>query len=149
MMKKKLFLSMLLLLVGVSMQAQSIASEQMDERFNDGTKFPRGWFGEGWKIKDGKAKAKATEDSGNSGFPGMGGGGMPSTNPSTNPSDNPSAGMPGMGGMFGGDRKRTYLLTPPVSVNDGEDMVFSARKTNGDDEGGFPGGGGMGFNFDL
>ena len=99
MMKKKLFLSMLLLLVGVGMQAQSIASEQMDERFNDGTKFPRGWFGEGWKIKDGKAKAKATEDSGNSGFPGMGGGGMPSTNPSTNPSDNPSAGMPGMPGV--------------------------------------------------
>ena len=69
--KKKLFLSMLLLLAGVSMQAQSIANEQMDERFNDGTKFPLGWFGEGWKIKDGKAKAKATEDSGNSGFPGM------------------------------------------------------------------------------
>lgn len=38
--KKKLFLSMLLLLAGVSMQAQSIANEQMDERFNDGTKFP-------------------------------------------------------------------------------------------------------------
>ena len=145
--KKKLFLSMLLLLAGVSMQAQSIANEQMDERFNDGTKFPLGWFGEGWKIKDGKAKAQATEDSG-SGFPGMGGGGTPSpsTNPSTNPSDNPSAGMPGMGSMFGGNRVRTYLLTPPVSVKEGEDMVFSARKTNGDDDGM---GGGMGFNFDL
>ena len=119
------------------MQAQSIAKEQMDERFNDGTKFPRGWFGEGWKVKDGKAKCKATEDS-NNGF--SGGGGF---NPSQ--SENPG-GMPGMGGMFGGDRKRTYLLTPPVSVNDGEDLVFSARKTNGDDEGM---GGGMGFNFDL
>ena len=136
---------MLLLFVGVSMQAQSIASKQMDERFNDGTKFPRGWFGEGWKVENGKAKAKATEDSGNSGFPGMGGGTgtQPSTNPSTTPSMN---GMPGMGSMFGGNRIRTYLLTPPVSVKEGEDMVFSARKTNGDDDGK---GGGMGFNFDL
>ena len=58
-MKKKVLFSMLLLFVGVSMQAQSIASEQMDERFNDGTKFPRGWFGEGWKVENGKAKAKA------------------------------------------------------------------------------------------
>lgn len=47
----------------VTEEAQSIASEQMDECFNDGTKFPRGWFGEGWKIENGKAKAKATEDS--------------------------------------------------------------------------------------
>ena len=148
-MKKKVLFSILLLFVGVSMQAQSIASKQMDERFNDGTKFPRGWFGEGWKVENGKAKAKATEDSGNSGFPGMGGGTgtQPSTNPSTNPSTTPSMnGMPGMGSMFGGNRIRTYLLTPPVSVKEGEDMVFSARKTNGDDDGK---GGGMGFNFDL
>lgn len=98
-MKKKVLFSMLLLFVVVSMQAQSIASEQMDERFNDVTKFPRGWFGEGWKVENGKAKAKATEDSGNSGFPGMGGGTgtQPSTNPSTTPSMN---GMPGMGSMF-------------------------------------------------
>ena len=34
-MTKKLLLSVLLLLVGVSMQAQSVATEQMDERFND------------------------------------------------------------------------------------------------------------------
>lgn len=31
---------MLLLLTGASMRAQSIAAEQMDERFNDGTKMP-------------------------------------------------------------------------------------------------------------
>ena len=73
-MRKKLLFSMLLLFVGVSMQAQSIAAEQMDERFNDGTKMPYGWFAEGWKVDDGKAKAKATEDSGNNGMPGMGGG---------------------------------------------------------------------------
>ena len=45
-----------------------------------------------------------------------------------------------------GDRYRTYLLTPPVAVKEGEDMVFSARKTSGDDNGM---GGGMGFSFDL
>ena len=127
---------MLLLFVGVSMQAQSIANEQMDERFNDGTKFPFGWFGEGWKIDDGKAKAKATKDSGNNGFPGMGGG------------ENPMGGngMPGMGGMFGGDRIRTYLLTPPVAVEDGQNMVFSIRKSSGDDS---AFGGSGGFSFDL
>ena len=54
-MKKKLLLSMLLLLAGMSMQAQSVATEQMDERFNDGTQMPFGWFGEGWSVDDGKA----------------------------------------------------------------------------------------------
>ena len=72
-MKKGLLLSMLILFIGVSMQAQSIAKEQMDEQFNEGPSFPLGWFGEGWTVKDGKAKCKATEDSENSGFPGGGG----------------------------------------------------------------------------
>ena len=127
---------MLLLLTGASMRAQSIAAEQMDERFNDGTKMPYGWFAEGWSVDDGKAKAKATEDSGNNGMPGMGTGGNPSENPSENPSQSP--GMPGMGSMFGGDRLRTYLLTPPVSVGNGEKLVFSVRKPNAE-----------GFSFDL
>ena len=39
-MKRTLLLSMLLLLTGVGMKAQSIAEKQMDERFNDGTKMP-------------------------------------------------------------------------------------------------------------
>ena len=123
---------MLLLFVGVNIQAQSISAEQMDERFNDGTKMPYGWFAEGWKVDDGKAKAKATTDSGNNGMPGMGTGGDPGE----------STGMPGMGGMFGGDRLRTYLLTPPVEVKNGENLVFSARKPKGDDNG-------MGFSFDM
>ena len=134
-MKKKLLFAMLLLLVGVGMRAQSIDNKQMDERFNDATKMPYGWFAEGWKIKDGKAKAKATKESENNGYPGSGG-----NDPST--SSNPMGGM----NMFGGNRIRTYLLTPPVAVKDGEDMVFSARKTNGDDDG-FGGSGG--FSFDL
>ena len=39
-MTKNLLLTMLLLFVGAGMHAQSIATEQMDERFNDGTKMP-------------------------------------------------------------------------------------------------------------
>ena len=143
-MKKGMFISMLLLFVGGSMRAQSVANEQMDERFNDGTKFPKGWFGEGWKIEGGKAKAKATEDSRNSGFPGMGGSPM-KDNPT---SDNPMGAL----NMFGGDRLRTYLLTPPVVVGDGENLVFSARKTGGSASGfggGGDSGGGAGFSFDL
>ena len=134
-MKKKLLFSMLLLLVGVNMQAQSVAKEQMDERFNDGTKMPYGWFAEGWKVDDGKAKAKATTNSGNNGFPGMGSGG--GGNPGT--SDNP---MGGMGNMFGGDRLRTYMLTPPVVAEGDDKLVFSVRKSSGDDNG-------MGFSFDM
>ena len=37
MMTKKLLFSMLLLFVGVNIQAQSVANKQMDEKFNDGT----------------------------------------------------------------------------------------------------------------
>ena len=51
---------MLLLLVGASMRAQSVSSEQMDERFNDGTKLPYGWFTEGWTVKDGVIQTKSS-----------------------------------------------------------------------------------------
>ena len=132
MMKIKLLLSLLLLMMGVNIQAQSISAEQMDERFNDGTKMPFGWFAEGWKVEDGKAKSKAVQESKNNGMPGMGTGGDPGE----------STGMPGMGGMFGGDRLRTYMLTPPVEVKNGENLVFSVSKPQGDDNG-------MGFSFDM
>ena len=133
MMKKKLLFSVLLLLVGVSMQTQSVAVEQMDERFNDGTKMPFGWFAEGWKVEDGKAKAQATDESSGFDFSQM---------MNMNPGENPG-GMPNMmSGMFGGPRWKTYLLTPPVVVKEGEELVFSASKPSGDD-------GGMGFSFDM
>lgn len=32
----------------------------MDERFNDGTKLPYGWFTEGWTVKDGVIQTKAS-----------------------------------------------------------------------------------------
>ena len=124
---------MLLLFVGVSMQAQSVATEQMDERFNDGTKMPYGWFAEGWKVDDGKAKAEATDESSGFDFSQM-----MKQNTSENPGGTPNM----MGGMFGGPRYRTYLLTPPVVVKAGEELVFSAQKPSGDE-------GGMGFSFDL
>ena len=126
--KKSLFLSMMLLLAAVCAQAQS--GNQMDERFNDGTEMPYGWFAEGWKVDDGKAKAKATVDKKNNG-PGQGGG-----------SEQGMGG--GMGNMFGGDRIRTYMLTPPVNVQKGETLAFSARKVGSDDSGQ-----GMGFSFDM
>lgn len=126
-MKRELLFVMLLLMLGVSMHAQS--SGQMDERFNDGTKMPYGWFGEGWKVDDGKAKAEATEDSGGFNF-GSGG------NQGTTPGENQGSGF----NMFGGPRYRTYLLTPPVDVENGEDLVISARKPSGDEGS---------FNFDM
>ena len=66
MMKTKLLFSVLLLFVGVSMQAQSISAEQMDERFNDGTKMPYGWFAEGWKVDSTGVAKKGSPDKGQS-----------------------------------------------------------------------------------
>ena len=50
-MKNKLLISVLLLFVGMGMKAQSITEEQMDERFNNGSKMPYGWFAEGWTAR--------------------------------------------------------------------------------------------------
>lgn len=109
MMKTKLLFSVLLLFVGVSMQAQSISAQQMDERFNDG-QMPYGWFAEGWEVKDGVAQ-KAS-----SGF-----------DMST---------MMGGGGSDG----IQYLMTPPLQVQAGEKLVFSARKAEGNGLGSMMGG---------
>lgn len=108
-MKTKLLFSVLLLFVGVSMQAQSISAQQMDERFNDG-QMPYGWFAEGWEVKDGVAQ-KAS-----SGF-----------DMST---------MMGGGGSDG----IQYLMTPPLQVQAGEKLVFSARKAEGNGLGSMMGG---------
>jgi hypothetical protein len=132
MMKKKLLFSALLLLAVVCMKGQTVATEQMDERFNNGTTMPYGWFAEGWEVDNGVVKANAVKDSGNNGMPGMG------NNPGGN---NPGGTNPGGGmNMFGGDRIKTYLLTPPVVVQNGENLVFTARKPKGDEGS---------FSFDL
>ncbi len=133
---------MLLLFAGMSMQAQSVASEQMDEQFSDGSALPYGWFGEGWKMAkvddDGVVQSEATENKGfDFGSMGMNPGQNPGQTPSTNPSTDPTQQGSGFGmdGMFGGPRYMTYLLTPPVNVKSGEDLVIRARKTQ--TEGGF------------
>ena len=116
-MKKHLLISMLFLFVGLSMQAQSVAAEQMDERFND-NKLPYGWFTEGWQVDS--TGVIRTEGS-SSGFDieemmgGEGGGFDPSS-------------------LFGGgDDNDNYLLTPPLMVKEGETLVFSAKKEKSDD----------------
>ena len=81
---------MLLLLVGAGVQAQSVATEKMDERFNDGTKLPYGWFTEGWTVKDGVIQTAAS-----SGFSFdleslMGGGSPEKTEPTEEPAGEPS-----------------------------------------------------------
>ena len=159
---------MLLLLAGVSVQAQSVSTEQMDERFNDGTKLPYGWFTEGWTVKDGVIRTEAS-----SGFNFdltelMGGGSKPEEtggedpeetgggqgnapkraegdNPEENGGEDPEENGDGKGNfdisellksLMGGDDKDNYLLTPPLVVKAGEQLVFKAKKEKSDNAGG-------------
>ena len=100
------------------MQAQSVAEGQMDERFNDGTKLPYGWFTEGWKVKDGviQTKASASFDLGSL----------------FNDSTEVGGGSPDiselLSSLMGGGDSKNYLLTPPLVVKDGQTLVLSARK---------------------
>ena len=140
---------MLLLFVGVSMQAQSVATEQMDERFNDGTKLPYGWFTEGWTVKDGAIQTESSssgfdleqlmgntkkEDPEDPEDPESTG-----NDPEEDPNDNPEEEKGNfnmddlLNSFMGGDSKPNYLLTPPLVVNDGEKLVFSAKKGKKDD----------------
>ena len=113
MMKMKLLFSMLLLFMGVSMQAQSVAEEQMDEHFNDSTLLPYGWFTEGWKVKDGVIRTQASSSFD---FSSMGQGeGSPDISEL-------------LSSLMGGGDEDNYLLTPPLVVNEGETLVFSAKK---------------------
>ncbi len=45
----------------VSTQAQSVSTEQMDERFNN-NKLPYGWFAEGWKVDSTGVAKKGSPD---------------------------------------------------------------------------------------
>ena len=117
---KKLLFYMMLLFAGVSMQAQSVATEEMDERFNN-NELPYGWFTEGWTVKDGAIQTKAS-----SGFSldlesliGQGSEG------NENNMDISSL----LSSIMGGGSNDNYLLTPPLSVKHmGEYMVFKAKK---------------------
>ena len=151
-MKKKFLISMLLLLVGVSMQAQSVAAEQMDERFNDGTKIPYGWFTEGWTVKDGAIQTEASsgfsfdlESLMNGGDPEESKGDDPEEAKGDDPEESKGDDPEESKGQFdisslleslmGGGGNDNYLLTPPLVVNEGESLVFSAKKGKSDDSG--------------
>ena len=142
-MKKKLLFSMLLLFVGVGMQAQSVATEQMDERFND-NKLPYGWFTEGWKVDSTGVVKKGGSSFDISEL--LGGlGNQPEENPEENPDDPKEE--PGekaendstknetpsfdISKLLGGGSSLNYLMTPPLSVQSGEVLVFSAKKGGG------------------
>lgn len=151
-MKGKSFtLTMLLLFMGMGhIAAQSVSAEQMDERFNDGTKLPYGWFTEGWSVKDGVIQTKSSSSSFD--ISTLFNGGSPSEDPEKDPEKDPGSDPeedpeeePGGGfniadllsSLMGGDSKPNYLLTPPLVVNEGETLVFSARKDGGSGSGSF------------
>jgi hypothetical protein len=145
-MKKRLLFCMMLLLVGVSMQAQSVASEQMDERFND-NKLPYGWFTEGWVVDStGVIRTEASSSGFSFDLESMMGNSKkeePEDDPE-NPEEDPddpeeNKGQFNMGdlmsSLMGGDSNPNYLLTPPLVVKEGESLVFMAKKGGSDDSG--------------
>lgn len=106
-MKQKSMLLALSLFLGAGNMMSQNSSGQMDERFNDG-KMPYGWFAKGWVVKDNVAqKGEDSEESG--GF---------------NIADF----------LGGGEDSYNFLMTPPLNVQGGEVLVFSAKK-GGDDSG--------------
>lgn len=105
--QKSMLLALSLFLGAGNMMSQNISSGQMDERFNDG-KMPYGWFAKGWVVKDNVAqKGEDSEESGGFNIADLLGGGEDSYN---------------------------FLMTPPLSVQGGEVLEFSAKK-GGDDSG--------------
>ena len=133
-MKNKLLPVLLILFMSLSGNsfAQNTGEGQMDEKFDGGKALPYGWFTEGWEMNDdddmvqSKPKVKSNNGMGQ----GQGSGA-------------------GMGDMFGGDRRMTYLLTPPLDVKDGEKLVISTKKTEKKSGGSSGGGSGGGMDFDM
>jgi len=108
-------------------QAQSVSEEQMDERFNDGTELPYGWFTEGWTVKDGVIQTEASSGSSFDIENLMGNNKKEDQDPEEgngNKFDISSL----FESFMGGNSKPNYLLTPPLVVNEGETLVFSAKK---------------------
>ncbi len=131
---------MLPLMVGVSMQAQSVSDKQMDERFND-NKLPYGWFTEGWKV-DSTGVVKKGGGFDLSELLGSFGNNQPEeNNPEENPenpeekteNDSTKNQTPSidLSKLMGGGSSYNYLMTPPLSVQSGEVLVFSAKKGGG------------------
>ena len=133
-----------LTLIGVgNVSAQSILNEQMDERFND-NKLPYGWFTEGWKVDSTGVVKKGSSPFDISELMGEPGNKQPAENDPENndPENNPED--PGetaqndstkneaptfdITKLMGGSSSYNYLMTPPLSVQSGEVLVFSAKK---------------------
>ena len=150
-MKRMMYLAMLLLFVGGSMQAQSIATEQMDERFNN-NKLPYGWFTEGWTV-DSTGVIRTKASSGSSFDLGQLMGNSKKEDPEDPEKGNEDPEDPEKGNedpeenkgnfdissllssFMGGESNDNYLLTPPLVVKDGESLVFSAKKGGSDGSG--------------
>ena len=123
------------------MRAQSVATAQMDERFND-NKLPYGWFTEGWTV-DSTGVIRTEASTGSSFDLGKFMGNSEKEDPEEDPEENPEESEgPGfnlddlMSSFMGGESKPNYLLTPPLVVNEGEVLVFSAKKEKKDNSGG-------------
>ena len=142
---KRLSYSLLLLFVGLNMRAQSVATEQMDERFNEGTKLPFGWFTEGWTVKDGVIQTKSSSSGfdlealmGNSKKEDPEDPESTGSDPEESPDDKQEENKGSfnledlLNSFMGGDSKPNYLLTPPLVVNEGESLVFCAKKSSSD-----------------
>ena len=140
--KRSTLLIMLFLLAGVNMQAQSVSESQMDERFND-NKLPYGWFTEGWKVdstgvvKKGGGGFDLSELLGSFGNnqPEEKTEGDPENPEETTENDSTKNQTPSidLSKLMGGGSSYNYLMTPPLSVQSGEVLVFSAKKGGGGD----------------
>ena len=106
--QRSILLTMLLLMVGVSMQAQSVSDKQMDERFND-NKLPYGWYTEGWEVDSTGVAQKKSSSFDMEHFD--------------------------ISKLMGDDDSYNYLMTPPLSVKSGEVLSFSAKKGEGGNSG--------------
>lgn len=124
MMNKGLLLTMLFLLLGVSLHAQSVSDGQMDERFLD-NKLPYGWFTEGWVFKDSVAQRKSSMPDMTELF-----GSTPKNENDSTEVDSTKTTMPeiDMTKLMGSGASYNYLMTPPLSVKSGEVLAFLAKK---------------------
>lgn len=113
---------MMFILIGMgNIKAQSVSAGQMDERFND-KKLPYGWYAEGWKVDSTGVAKKGSPDK--------------VQNDSTE-NQTPNFNMED---LMGGGSSLNYLMTPPLSVQGGEVLTFSAKKGKASGLGSFMGG---------
>ena len=159
--KKQGILTILLMLIGVcNITAQTRPNGQMDERFND-NKLPYGWFTEGWEVKDNVAKKKSmsfdfdidlsgitnnngekTDQSENPEESGTQPGTQSGTQTNEGSAEGSEDGSGQQGGteipdidiasLLGGGTSYNFLMTPPLNVQKGEVLSFSAKKGGAD-----------------